>query len=110
MRGDITSIIAYQNKLFLFTLPLSLSYTLSTATTKMPADNARFGTLAVHAGSPHDPTTGAVIAPVSRFLVITCLVTPTANQIALDFPVNHLCAEQRWQSCWYLRVYSQLES
>lgn len=26
--------------------------------------NARFGTLAVHAGAPHDPTTGAVIAPV----------------------------------------------
>lgn len=25
----------------------------------------RFGTLAVHAGAPHDPTTGAVIAPVS---------------------------------------------
>lgn len=24
----------------------------------------RFGTLAVHAGAPHDPTTGAVIAPV----------------------------------------------
>ncbi|OQE31490.1 hypothetical protein PENSTE_c001G08380 [Penicillium steckii] len=27
--------------------------------------NARFGTLAVHAGAPHDPTTGAVIAPIS---------------------------------------------
>lgn len=25
----------------------------------------RFGTLAVHAGAPHDPVTGAVIAPVS---------------------------------------------
>ncbi|KAJ5628308.1 cystathionine gamma-lyase cys3 [Penicillium lividum] len=25
----------------------------------------RFGTLAVHAGAPHDPTTGAVIAPIS---------------------------------------------
>jgi O-acetylhomoserine/O-acetylserine sulfhydrylase-like pyridoxal-dependent enzyme len=24
----------------------------------------RFGTLAVHAGAPHDPVTGAVIAPV----------------------------------------------
>ncbi|ODM19846.1 Cystathionine gamma-lyase [Aspergillus cristatus] len=29
------------------------------------SDKARFGTLAVHAGSPHDPTTGAVIAPIS---------------------------------------------
>jgi len=26
-----------------------------------------FGTLAVHAGSPHDPVTGAVIEPVSTF-------------------------------------------
>lgn len=25
----------------------------------------QFATLAVHAGAPHDPTTGAVIAPVS---------------------------------------------
>jgi len=25
----------------------------------------KFGTLAIHAGSPHDPVTGAVIAPVS---------------------------------------------
>jgi hypothetical protein len=25
----------------------------------------QFGTLAVHAGAPHDPSTGAVIAPVS---------------------------------------------
>lgn len=33
------------------------------------SDKARFGTLAVHAGSPHDPTTGAVIAPVSCPLI-----------------------------------------
>lgn len=30
------------------------------------AQDRRFGTLAVHAGAPHDPVTGAVIAPVSR--------------------------------------------
>jgi cystathionine gamma-lyase len=30
-----------------------------------PSPIHRFGTLAVHAGSVHDPSTGAVIAPVS---------------------------------------------
>ncbi|KAJ5658129.1 cystathionine gamma-lyase cys3 [Penicillium longicatenatum] len=29
------------------------------------ATERRFGTLAVHAGAPHDPSTGAVIAPIS---------------------------------------------
>ncbi|KAJ5902388.1 cystathionine gamma-lyase [Penicillium taxi] len=30
-----------------------------------PSEKHRFGTLAVHAGAPHDPVTGAVIAPTS---------------------------------------------
>jgi cystathionine gamma-lyase len=30
-----------------------------------PTPVHRFGTLAVHAGSPHDPSTGAVIEPIS---------------------------------------------
>ncbi|KAL4951318.1 cystathionine gamma-lyase [Aspergillus filifer] len=30
-----------------------------------PATQRQFATLAVHAGAPHDPTTGAVIAPIS---------------------------------------------
>ncbi|EAW15113.1 cystathionine gamma-lyase CYS3 [Aspergillus clavatus NRRL 1] len=42
-----------------------------TASSDLPSQNGagaqelRFGTLAVHAGAPHDPTTGAVIAPIS---------------------------------------------
>ena len=32
------------------------------------AEERQFGTLAVHAGAPHDPTTGAVIEPVSVLL------------------------------------------
>jgi hypothetical protein len=31
---------------------------------RAPSPVHRFGTLAVHAGSPHDPVTGAVIEPV----------------------------------------------
>ena len=31
---------------------------------RAPSPVHRFGTLAVHAGSPHDPTTGAVIESV----------------------------------------------
>ncbi|RMZ85297.1 hypothetical protein DV738_g44, partial [Chaetothyriales sp. CBS 135597] len=33
--------------------------------TRAPSPVHNFGTLAVHAGSPHDPATGAVIAPIS---------------------------------------------
>ena len=32
---------------------------------RAPSPVHNFGTLAIHAGSPHDPTTGAVIAPIS---------------------------------------------
>lgn len=31
---------------------------------RAPSPVHKFGTLAVHAGSPHDPVTGAVIEPV----------------------------------------------
>lgn len=33
---------------------------------RAPSPVHGFGTLAVHAGSPHDPTTGAVIEAVSQ--------------------------------------------
>ncbi len=33
---------------------------------RAPSPVHKFGTLAVHAGSPHDPVTGAVIEPVSQ--------------------------------------------
>lgn len=32
---------------------------------RAPSPVANFGTLAIHAGSPHDPSTGAVIEAVS---------------------------------------------
>lgn len=39
--------------------------TVATNTSNGESQDRRFGTLAVHAGAPHDPITGAVIAPVS---------------------------------------------
>ncbi|CAG7919205.1 unnamed protein product [Penicillium olsonii] len=41
----------------------------------------RFGTLAVHAGAPHDPVTGAVIAPIS--LSTTYAQTSVGNPVGL---------------------------
>lgn len=38
---------------------------------RAPTPTHRFGTLAVHAGSPHDPVTGAVIEAVSAHVVET---------------------------------------
>ncbi|KAJ6184396.1 hypothetical protein N7519_005697 [Penicillium mononematosum] len=43
--------------------------------------NRGFGTLAVHAGSPHDPVTGAVIAPIS--LSTTYAQTSVGNPVGL---------------------------
>ena len=45
-----------------------------------PSPVNNFGTLAVHAGSPHDPTTGAVIAPIS--------LSTTFEQTAVGRPVG----------------------
>lgn len=55
--------------------------------------NGRFGTLAVHAGSPHDPTTGAVIAPVSWISLHCCCDLQLTD--LLDLPLHHFCADQR---------------
>ncbi|KAJ1715049.1 cystathionine gamma-lyase [Aspergillus flavus] len=38
---------------------------MTNSTNGAPAQDKRFGTLAVHSGAHHDPTTGAVIAPIS---------------------------------------------
>lgn len=62
---------------------LSLHFLRSNMTGPDPSQNGaaaahapqgrQFGTLAVHAGAPHDPTTGAVIAPVSTvFAILQC--------------------------------------
>lgn len=45
-----------------------------------PTPEHRFGTLAVHAGSPHDPSTGAVIEPIS--------LSTTFAQTAVGKPVG----------------------
>ncbi|KAL2758831.1 hypothetical protein ACRALDRAFT_1061922 [Sodiomyces alcalophilus JCM 7366] len=47
---------------------------------RAPSPVHKFGTLAVHAGSPHDPTTGAVIAPIS--------LSTTFAQSAVGKPVG----------------------
>jgi cystathionine gamma-lyase len=47
---------------------------------RAPSPVHRFGTLAVHAGSPHDPTTGAVIEPIS--------LSTTFAQTAVGKPVG----------------------
>lgn len=43
---------------------ITFSYLNMTGSMQNGSAERRFGTLAVHAGAPHDPTTGAVIAPV----------------------------------------------
>ena len=49
-----------------------MSHSMSMGTPpKVPSPVHNFGTLAVHAGSPHDSTTGAVIEAV-RFLDSFC--------------------------------------
>lgn len=42
----------------------------------------RFGTLAVHAGAPHDPVTGAVIAPV-RLRLFAFTASPASTELSL---------------------------
>ncbi|KAI6085345.1 Cys/Met metabolism PLP-dependent enzyme-domain-containing protein [Hypoxylon rubiginosum] len=50
------------------------------STESNPSPAHGFGTLAVHAGSPHDPTTGAVIEPIS--------LSTTYEQTAVGKPVG----------------------
>lgn len=67
----------------------------------------RFGTLAVHAGAPHDPVTGAVIAPVC--LRLRPYSSGTAANHRTDLPVYHLRPDQCRQPRWSVRVHSQLQ-
>jgi len=68
----------------------------------------RFGTLAVHAGSPHDPTTGAVIESVSswQLRVKTQLLTLLQTDLALYHIRTDICR----QSSWSLRIHAFCES
>lgn len=53
----------------------------------------QFATLAVHAGAPHDPHTGAVIEPVGLDLAwsVPRLTTP-------DIPVYNIRPGKRWKA------------
>lgn len=68
----------------------------------------RFGTLAVHAGAPHDPATGAVIESVcprtSKDIQIGSGM-PLTDLLDLDLPFYHLCSDQRWQPRRPVRVH-----
>jgi hypothetical protein len=61
---------------------------------RAPSPVHGFGTLAVHAGSPHDPVTGAVIEAVS---VSGACLTNT-RLIQSDFPVDNIRANRRWKA------------
>ena len=50
-------------------LIMTASKTNSNGHSNVPLSKPKFGTLAVHAGSPHDPVTGAVIEPVRSSVV-----------------------------------------
>ena len=67
------------------------------------SEERQFGTLAVHAGAPHDPTTGAVIAPVSsRCLRYELFMEQRTDIITSDLPLNDLCSNQCWKARWIL--------
>lgn len=67
----------------------------------------KFGTLAVHAGSEHDPVTGAVIEPVSSFR--SQLMSSNLTEI-LDILIHHIRANSGRQARRPVRVYTKLES
>src|SRR5205814_2324117 len=70
---------------------------------RAPSPVHRFGTLAVHAGAPHDPVTGAVIEPVSSLIPRRqqwgTKLTPNA-----DITLNNFCANGRGKTRWRIRV------
>ena len=76
---------------------------------RAPSPVHNFGTLAVHAGSPHDPTTGAVIESV-RPSVALCIRRHLAKYTHSDLPLNHLCTDSSGGTCGRVRVHEELES
>ncbi|KAI0398847.1 Cys/Met metabolism PLP-dependent enzyme [Xylaria palmicola] len=60
-------------------MPATLDSSIETPP-RAPTPEYGFGTLAVHAGAPHDPTTGAVIEPIS--------LSTTFEQTAVGKPVG----------------------
>ena len=75
---------------------------------RAPSPLHKFGTLAVHAGSPHDPSTGAVIESVR---ISTSVFFATAFiKSQLDFTFHYVCADRSWETNWYLRILKKFES
>lgn len=60
---------------------------------RAPSPLHNFGTLAVHAGSPHDEVTGAVIESVGSPWVSAYGVFAHATA---DISIYHLCPDRRW--------------
>lgn len=63
---------------------------------RAPSPVHKFGTLAVHAGSPHDPVTGAVIESVSQLPQFFGNKTMTDDRI--DLAIHYLCTNKRWEA------------
>lgn len=68
-------------------------------------DTRGFATRAVQAGAPHDPVTGAVIAPVTppQLLFGTYFEMLTNSS---DLTFNYIRSNQRWKPSWSLRILS----
>ena len=63
---------------------------------RAPSPLHRFATLAVHAGSPHDPATGAVIEAVS-------LARRPESDVAVDFSSRFLCRPRSPRRAWAIQ-------
>lgn len=65
---------------------------------RAPSPVHGFGTLAVHAGSPHDPVTGAVIESVSH-----CKGRGSQHGTLLilqDIAFHYIRPNKRWEASW----------
>lgn len=75
---------------------------------RAPSPVHKFGTLAVHAGSPHDPVTGAVIEPVSQFW--QAFGNETYLMMMIDLTIHYIRTNSGREASGRLRVHPKLES
>lgn len=74
---------------------------------RAPSPAHKFATLAVHAGAPHDPVTGAVIEPV-RCPVLDKVLSSSLNN-ALDLAVHDIRADVTGPAYRRIRIRPQLQ-
>ena len=74
---------------------------------RAPSPVHKFGTLAVHAGSPHDPVTGAVIESVG---VLQVLESNLSSLRVTDISLDDLRADSSRQARGRIRIYKELQS